>query len=58
MGSSQSINMAFDLQSLIQKVDGLDVLTEPFTKTEMDQTVQEMPTDKAPGPDGFNGLFF
>ena len=24
----------------------------------MDKVVQHMPVDKAPGPDGFNGLFF
>ena len=50
--------MAFDLQSLIPRVEGLDVLIMPFTKEEMDRTDKEMPIDKAPGPDGFNGLFF
>lgn len=58
MGSSQGINLAFDLQSLIPRVDGLDVLTLPFTHKEMDRNIKEMPVDKAPGPDGFNGLFF
>ena len=58
MGTSLGINMAFDLQSMLQKVEGLDILTEPFSKSEMDKTVQDMPIDKAPGPDGFNGLFF
>ena len=48
MGTSLGINMAFDLQSLIQKVDGLDVLTQPFSKSEMDKTVQKMLTNKAP----------
>ena len=50
--------MGFDLASLIAPVEGLDVLTEPFGKEEMDEVVKHMPVDKAPGPDGFNGLFF
>ena len=29
----------------------------PFTVTEMDGIVKHMPTDKSPGPDGFNGAF-
>ncbi|XP_073368071.1 uncharacterized protein [Aegilops tauschii subsp. strangulata] len=58
MGSSRGINMGFDLSSLIEPVVGLDVLTKPFEKEEMDLIVKHMPVDKAPGPDGFNGLFF
>jgi hypothetical protein len=38
-------------------VEGLDQLTVPFTKKEMDDIVKHMPPDKAPGLDGFNGLF-
>jgi len=49
--------MGFDLASLIIPVDGLDLLTKPFEKEEMDDVVKHMPVDKAPGPDGFNGLF-
>nr|XP_045086367.1 uncharacterized protein LOC120967116 [Aegilops tauschii subsp. strangulata] len=58
MGSSRGINMGFDLSSLIEPVVGLDVLTKPFEKEEMDLIVKHMPVDKALGPDGFNGLFF
>nr|XP_040251774.1 uncharacterized protein LOC120968845 [Aegilops tauschii subsp. strangulata] len=58
MGSSRGINMGFDLSSLIEPVVGLDVLTKPFEKEEMELIVKHMPVDKAPGPDGFNGLFF
>ena len=58
MGSSRGINMGFDLSSLIESVEGLDILTKPFEKEEMDKIVKHMPVDKAPGPDGFNGLFF
>ena len=38
----------------ILPVEGLDVLSVPFTQSEIDSAVAEMPTDKAPGPDGFN----
>ena len=58
MGVSNGVVMGFDLSKLLKPVEGLDFLTEPFTKEEMDDTVKLMPIDKAPGPDGFNGLFF
>ena len=58
MGVSIGIVMGFDLSVLLQHVPGLEVLTKPFTIEEMDLVVKHMPIDKAPGPDGFNGLFF
>ncbi|XP_073360069.1 uncharacterized protein [Aegilops tauschii subsp. strangulata] len=58
MGSSRGISMGFDLSSLTEPVEGLDILTKPFEKEEMDKIVKHMPVDKAEGPDGFNGLFF
>jgi hypothetical protein len=57
MGTTSGIRMCFDLPNLVQRVDGLDVLAEPFSVKEMDLVVAHMPSDKAPGPDGFNGLF-
>jgi hypothetical protein len=57
MGSSKGIDMKFDLNVLLSKVDGLENLAAPFTNEEMDLVVKRMPVDKAPGPDGFNGLF-
>jgi hypothetical protein len=57
MGHSEGVTMQFDLQRLIQKVDGLDELTLPFQQKEMDDVIKEMPADRAPGPDGFNGMF-
>jgi hypothetical protein len=38
-------------------VDGLDSLTRPFEEKEMDDVIKHMPVDRAPRPDGFNGLF-
>lgn len=57
MGMTSSPTMLFDLASLIHQVDGLDSLVSPFRTDEIDSIVKRMPNDKAPGPDGFNGLF-
>jgi hypothetical protein len=57
MGRSDGIQMQFDLSQLLQRVEGLDELTEPFSRKEIDDVIKAMPSDRAPGPDGFNGLF-
>ena len=49
--------MKFDLPRLIKKMDGLDELTVPFTRDEIDHVIKMMPADRAPGPDGFTGIF-
>jgi hypothetical protein len=50
--------MCLDISTLIKKkVDELEYLTRPFTNEEMDNVVAKIPPDKAPGLDGFNGLF-
>lgn len=57
LGQSNHCNMLFNLPQIIKKVQGLEELTVPFTKEEIDKVVKEMPSDRAPGPDGFNGCF-
>jgi hypothetical protein len=42
---------------IIQKVPGLEVLSEPFTQQEIDRAIKMIPADRAPGPDGLNGQF-
>jgi hypothetical protein len=49
--------MAFNLSILITRVEGLEALSVPFTSQEIDKVIRLLPADKAPGPDGFNGLF-
>jgi hypothetical protein len=49
--------MLFDLENLIPFKGGLDNLVQPILKQEVDLVIKAMPTDKAPGPDGFSGLF-
>jgi hypothetical protein len=57
LGSSEQPQMLFDLQALIQPTPGLEELSVPFTKEEIDSVVKSLPIDKSPGPDGFNGQF-
>lgn len=57
MGSSFSLSMHFDLSQLFRRSHGLNELCAPFTEEEIDKIVMDMPNDRAPGPDGFNGLF-
>ena len=49
--------MHYDLSSILTPKDNLETLIEPFQVSEIDALVRKMPTDKAPGPDGLNGLF-
>jgi hypothetical protein len=48
--------MHFNLQELIQ-THNLEDIEVPFTRKDIDKVIKEMPCDKAPGPDGFNGQF-
>jgi hypothetical protein len=57
MGRSEGISMQFDLASLLTRVDGLDELTLPFEIKEIDDVVKAMTVDRAPGTDGYNGMF-
>ena len=57
MGQAQGISMGYDLTTLIQPVRGLEELSQPFSDAEIRKVLQEMPPDRAPGPDGFNGMF-
>ena len=57
LGTSSPTQMHFDLPSLIRHNANLDHLTLPFTHEEIDLVVKEMPGDRAPGLDGFSGLF-
>jgi hypothetical protein len=49
--------MLFNLNSLITPRDNLESLGAPIYREEIDTMVKRIPSDKAPGPDGFNGLF-
>lgn len=57
LGACSVPTMKFNLPAIIKKIDGLEALTIPFTRKEIDEVVRSMPTNRAPGPDGFNGAF-
>jgi hypothetical protein len=49
--------MVFNLSTLIQLVDNLSELEVPFSQQEIDLIIKNLPTNKSPGPDGFNTDF-
>nr|XP_040245306.1 uncharacterized protein LOC120964586 [Aegilops tauschii subsp. strangulata] len=57
MGRAQGISMGFDLNYLIQPILGLEELSLPFSDEEIHKVLKDLPADRAPGPDGFNGMF-
>jgi hypothetical protein len=56
LGHTVNTIMHFDLQNLVHQ-HNLQQIEVPFSKEDIDKVVMRMPTDKAPDPDGFNGLF-
>jgi hypothetical protein len=49
--------MLFNLDSLLDSGVDLSSLEIPFSNQEIDNIIKNMPTDKSPGPDGFNNEF-
>lgn len=57
LGVSGFTGTQFDLSSLLHSSNDLSSLCSPFTTQEIDQVVKALPSDKTPGPDGFNSDF-
>jgi hypothetical protein len=57
MGVAIPTATPFNLTELLQPIDNLSHLCDPFSMEENEGIVKYMKIDKAPGPDGFNGLF-
>lgn len=55
LGQTITTSDPLNLTSLIKRVEGLEELERPFSKKKFDEVVKQLPADKAPGPDGFNG---
>jgi hypothetical protein len=58
MGKPNARSKAINWEELGYVQHNLDVLDSPFTQDEIASVIKEMPTEKAPGPDGFIGLFY
>ena len=57
LGQSEFTSMLLDLGSLLRAHQDLSFLEEPFTHEEIDSVVASLPSDKSPGPYGFNTDF-
>lgn len=57
IGLSSAPQMNFDLARLVSVTFDLNCLVEPILREEIDRVIKLIPIDKAPGPDGLNGLF-
>jgi hypothetical protein len=58
MGTPTTRTKAINWQELGYEHHDLEDLDAPFTKEEIASVVKEMPPEKAPGPDGFIGMFY
>jgi hypothetical protein len=57
LGQNEFCNMHFDLNSLLVPIENLEDLILPFSNDEIDEVVNNLKSDKSPGPDGFNTDF-
>lgn len=57
LGITSFQGMNFNLPTLIHANDDLSSLVAPFSKEEIDSVVRHLPSNKAPGLDGFNTDF-
>lgn len=58
MGRGDARTQDFNWERLHFEETNLEVLGAPFTEEEVKNAINQMPSDKAPGPDGFTGAFF
>jgi hypothetical protein len=57
LGTSEFSHIYFDLSSLLEPVENLSCLEEPFLKEEIEGIIRDLSLDKSPSHDGFNGEF-
>ena len=58
LGSVAPRTRTFDWNALGYVPRDLSMLEVPFSQEEIKNTINSMPSNKAPGPDGFTGAFF
>jgi hypothetical protein len=57
LGISEPCSLDSEIFQLLQQHPNLSILEDPFSHEEIDQVVLALPSDKSPGPDGFNTDF-
>jgi hypothetical protein len=57
LGRSEPTQNSYDFPGLLQNVVDLSFLDDPFSHKEIDDVVKDFPSNKSPGPDGFNAEF-
>jgi hypothetical protein len=57
LGISEFNGMITDLASILSPNQDLDWIQGKFQKEEIDRIIANLPNNKSPGPDGFNGEF-
>jgi hypothetical protein len=57
LGCCLDRSASINLDVLGIQADDLAVLDSPFTEHEIWEVIKGLPSDKAPGPDGFTGRF-
>jgi hypothetical protein len=58
IGKGEAHTIDFNWEALHFENLNLETMGKPFTEEEDRNTINQMPSDKAPGPDGFTGIFF
>lgn len=58
LGTSMDREETINLEELGSHTHDLSSLEVPFTEQEVWSTIKQLPSDKAPGPDGFTGRFY
>lgn len=58
MGSEEPRETTIDFSALDIPVVDLSELTTPFSEMEVQAVINDLPSDRAPGPDGFTGAFY
>lgn len=58
IGTPHQRSFTLNLPVILPSAADLDVLELPFTEWEVWHTIRQIPSDKAPGPDGFTSRFY
>jgi hypothetical protein len=58
IGSREQRNTTINLEALGMQQQDLHMLDAPFSEEEVWNTIKPLPSDKAPGPNGFTGRFY